>query len=369
MHRVLTDDGTLYLHIDHTAHAYVKTMMDGIFGDDNCRNEIVWCYRGGGVPKKDFARKHDTLLRYTRGNDYTFNKQYVPYSDASVKLVEGRGGVSIDNRERDLDRGASMPDWWTDINSLQTWSPEKTGYPTQKPLALYERIIAASSNEGDVVLDPFCGCATTTVAAEKLGRQWIGIDIWEGAHKTILDRLAKETHLDSGEQEQRRLEYDGKVTYTKDPPIRTDKSEVAAPEFKLQNQQELMPYQKLRNNVIRHVLAQAQAAPDGGVCCAGCGRSLEIEFFELDHVQPRSDSGENYITNRVLLCRPCNGYKGNTLTMPGLHKRNKREGWMHNEADAKSSLNNARDMGKNVCDNWDDPAVMQVVSEAGSRSN
>ena len=185
MHRILKETGSIYLHCDPYASHYLKVIMDAIFGEKNYRNEIVWCYRGGGVPNDAFARKHDILLFYAKGKNNIFNKQYVPYSEASKNLVESRGGVSIDDKPRDLERGASMPDWWVDINSLQTWSPERLSYPTQKPLALYERIIKASSNPGDLVLDPFAGCGTTIEAAAKNGRDVIGIDILPFALRLI----------------------------------------------------------------------------------------------------------------------------------------------------------------------------------------
>lgn len=185
MHRILKDTGSIYLHCDPYASHYLKLIMDAIFGEKNYRNEIVWCYRGGGVPNDAFARKHDILLFYAKGKNNIFNKQYVPYSEASKNLVESRGGVSIDDKPRDLERGASMPDWWVDINSLQTWSPERLSYPTQKPLALYERIIKASSNPGDLVLDPFAGCGTTIEAAAKNRRDVIGIDILPFALRLI----------------------------------------------------------------------------------------------------------------------------------------------------------------------------------------
>ena len=189
IHRLLTPTGSVYLHCDPSASHYLKVVMDAVFGRENFRNEIVWCYRGGGVPRRNFARKHDVILRYTKSDDYTFNPQYGEYSDASKALVNARGGTSIDGRERDLERGAHMPDWWSDINSLQTWSPERTGYPTQKPVKLLERIIRSSSNEGDVVMDPFCGCGTTMVAAEQLGRSWIGIDVEPMALSVLRDRF------------------------------------------------------------------------------------------------------------------------------------------------------------------------------------
>ncbi len=195
IHRLLKPSGSVYLHCDPTASHYLKVVMDAIFARENFRNEIVWCYRGGGVPRRDFARKHDLILRFTKGDEYVFNPQYTEYSQASVDLVARRGGVSIDDRERDLERGAHMNDWWSDINSLQTWSPERTGYPTQKPVRLLERIIHSSTNEGDLVLDPFCGCGTTMVAAEGLERSWVGIDVEPMALSVLRGRFEPE---DSG---------------------------------------------------------------------------------------------------------------------------------------------------------------------------
>jgi len=199
MHQILKETGSLYFHCDPQLGHYFKVMLDRVFGDSNTfgynhfQNEIVWCYRGGGVSERTFARKHDTILFYskTHSPERVFNVQYVPYSEASTRLVKSRGGVSIDGKKRDLERGAHMPDWWIDIISLQTWSPERTGYKTQKPESLVERIIKASSNPGDIVLDPFCGCGTTPIVAHKLGRRWIGIDIAEKGYRTIKERLEK----------------------------------------------------------------------------------------------------------------------------------------------------------------------------------
>src|SRR5690606_26327320 len=140
MRDLLSDRGVIYVHLDPRMANHVRLMIDEILGTDSLVNEIVWCYRGGGTPRDAFARKHDVLLFHRKGREHFFKPQYVPYSQASQALVEGRGGVAIDDRERDLERGAHMPDWWTDINSLQTWSPERTGYETQKPVSLVERI-------------------------------------------------------------------------------------------------------------------------------------------------------------------------------------------------------------------------------------
>jgi hypothetical protein len=189
MRELLSDEGTIFLHLDPGMAARGRLLLDEVFGDGSLINEIIWCYRGGGVPRNAFSRKHDVILWHGRGERHHFEPQYVPYSDASQALVRGRGGTAIDNRPRELERGAHMPDWWTDINSLQTWSPERTGFKTQKPLALLERLITAATSQGALVADFFVGSGTTLVAAEKLGRRWIGVDLGRFAINTTRKRL------------------------------------------------------------------------------------------------------------------------------------------------------------------------------------
>ena len=191
MYHVMKNGASIYLHCDSYASHYLKIVMDAIFGTDNFRNDIAWCYRGGGVPNNAFAHKHDNILFYVKNGKNVFNRQYIPYPKANRKLVSGKGSVSIDGKKRDLDRGASMPDWWTDINSLQTLSSERLGYPTQKPIALLDRIIQTSSNPGDIVLDPFAGCGTSIEAALKNNRQVIGIDILPFALRLINESRVK----------------------------------------------------------------------------------------------------------------------------------------------------------------------------------
>ena len=186
---LLSDNGALFVHVDWRLSGSVRVLLDEVFGSTAIRNEIAWCYRGGGVPKTAFARKHDTIFYFVKSDSAPFNVQYVPYSEASQALVSGRGGTSIDGRERDLDRGAHMPDWWEDINGLQTWSPERVKYPTQKPEALLSRIVESATNEGDLVADFFCGSGTTLAVAEKLGRKWIGADLGRFAIHTTRKRL------------------------------------------------------------------------------------------------------------------------------------------------------------------------------------
>ena len=175
LHRVLKPTGSLYLHCDPTASHYLKLLLDGVFGATHFRREIVW--RSGWVSgfktrTQNWIRNHDTIFYYLRdpAADWTFNKLFVPHDDDYVR----RGGGANP-------QGKAIDDVWDDpalySPNIKSFSTEKLGYPTQKPLALLERIIAASSNEGDVVLDPFCGCGTAVHAAQKLGRQWIGIDI------------------------------------------------------------------------------------------------------------------------------------------------------------------------------------------------
>lgn len=216
MHRVLKPTGSLYLHCDPTASHYIKALLDAIFGHGNFRNEIIWGYTGPTTREaRQFARKHDTLLFYTRGKAWTFNADAVrvPYSAETIarrKRAEGKQSVisasaettgrrSEAEAERRFGGGKVPEDWWTDIPVL-TNQKERIGYKTQKPMKLLERIIAASSNPGDVVLDPFCGCATTMEAAQKLGRDWIGIDIAIHAVKRVARvRLTERLGLVEGE--------------------------------------------------------------------------------------------------------------------------------------------------------------------------
>ena len=194
MRRVLKDTGSIYLHCDHTANSYLRLLMDTIFGKAQFRNELAWCYtRMGAKGQRQMSRAHDTLLWYSKGSDWTFNVDAIrlPYSENS-KAREGYtlnrlgSGYSKEGVTK-LNPIGKFPEDWFVIPYLR--GKERVGYPTQKPLALYERIISASSNEGDVVFDPFAGCATTCVAAERLGRQWIGADYWEKVTPIVVSRL------------------------------------------------------------------------------------------------------------------------------------------------------------------------------------
>ena len=229
MRRVLKPTGSIYLHCDPTASHYLKAVMDAIFGQKNFRNEIVWCYAGGGIPTNDLPRKHDTIFRYSKAKVYTYNPVYRSYSPGTVQ--RGRTAVKGKYFEIGLRKeGTPVNDWWTDVPKITSpTDPEKYGFPTQKPLALYERIIEVSSNPGDMVLDPFAGCATTPVAAERLERQWGGVDIWDKAHRAVIERLQKERLLAPDDDDSDDLFPVGRIHYATVPPERTDDGETAAP--------------------------------------------------------------------------------------------------------------------------------------------
>lgn len=170
----LRQGGTLWLHLDARAVHHLRLALDRALVDGACRNEVVWCYNGGGVPKRDFPRKHDLLLRYVKGDDWTFHASRRPYK-ANTQAV-GRHSTRARRVAIDLPHGTPETDWWADIPTVTGWSAERLGYPTQKPLALLSRLIAATSNRGDVVLDLFMGSGTTLAAAAALERRYLGVD-------------------------------------------------------------------------------------------------------------------------------------------------------------------------------------------------
>ncbi len=249
LHRVLKPTGSLYLHCDPSASHYIKIVLDGIFGREAFKNEIIWqrshAHSDGKQGAKHYGRVSDTILFYTKGSVYTFNSQFVAYDEAYITRdyrhadadgrrwrldnIQGPGGAENGNPvyevmgvtrawrykeatmrameaegrivqirpglvpqfKRYLDEGKGVPlqNIWNDMPGINNRSSEFMGYPTQKPVSLMERILATSSSAGDIVLDPFCGCGTTIHAAQKLGRQWIGIDVTHLAISLIERRL------------------------------------------------------------------------------------------------------------------------------------------------------------------------------------
>ena len=190
MRRLLKSTGSIYLHCDPTASHYLKILLDSIFGAPQFRNEIAWCYSWPRNARRYYARTHDIILFYTKGPNWIFNADAVrqPYSAASEGRDEYAANASAFGSAVLLDPRGKLPQDWIELPPLRPNSRERLGYDTQKPLALLERIIKASSNEGDFVLDPFCGCGTTVVAAHQLGRRWAGIDISAFAIDLIQER-------------------------------------------------------------------------------------------------------------------------------------------------------------------------------------
>lgn len=204
--RVLKKTGTIYLHCDWHAGHYLKVMMDEVFDYNNLRNEIVWCYRGAGYPKKDFGKRHDTIFRYSKSEKYIFNlddvrEEYAEATKERFKHYIGNVRKGKDFGLQKLNPKGRQPDDWWQIQPIAPSSRERLGYPTQKPEALLKKIILASSNKDDIVLDPFCGCGTTLKVARDLGRKWIGIDISRTACDIMKKRLGGKVVVIGGETE------------------------------------------------------------------------------------------------------------------------------------------------------------------------
>jgi site-specific DNA-methyltransferase (adenine-specific) len=193
---LLSDNGSIYVHVDHRTNSCIRLIMDEIFGKNNFRNEIIWWYPSGGDKTKYFQRKHDTILFYSKSHQYIFNANDVllPYTEEQLK------------RFKEIDENGNKFYWNTNprgekvktylkagIIEYDVWNigiyAGKNKYPTQKPEALLERIIRASSNEGDLIADFFAGSGTTLAVAQKLNRNWIGVDMGEESIKTIKERM------------------------------------------------------------------------------------------------------------------------------------------------------------------------------------
>ena len=365
MRRVLKPTGSIYLHCDPTASHYLKAMMDSIFGEKQFRNEIVWQRTNAhNLKAKYFSKTHDVLLFYSKDKDYTWNRQYTDYSQAQLsrykkdetgRLYTGRDltvssggnrnfqwrgsrpssnrswGASLEQLERwytegrillkrdgtprldglkvylDELPGKQIPAIWTDIPRIGNTSKERLGYPTQKPLALLERIIKASSKPDDVILDPFCGCATTCVAAESLQRQWIGIDLSPKAVELVKMRLERDLSMteDTG------LLGD-KVIHRTDIPTREVPDEPrqihAETLFGTRSEIErvLSEVELRQYRTYKHTLFGLQEGK-----CNGCEVLFPFRNMTIDHILPRSRGGSDAPDNLQLLCGACNSTKSN----------------------------------------------------------
>ena len=313
--RVLKPTGSLYLHCDPTASHYLKLLMDAVFGRNAFKSEVIWqrdgAIRGAKSHSKKWPNVCDTLLFYTNGGCWSFDLARRPiteeqvkryrytdsdgrryrtshlgdYTEESVKKLRASGLVHVSSSGKEskkyyLDEASYViGSCWTDIKGfgIRSASNEKTGYPTQKPLALLERIIKASSQEDDVVLDPFCGCATTCIASEKLGRRWIGIDLSPKAAELIQIRMQREVGLF----------FQGAIRT--DIPQRTDLGK-------------LIPYNALNNKKYLY-------GEQGGYC-HGCEHHFPMQNLTVDHIVAQAHGGTDHISNLQLLCGNCNSMKG-----------------------------------------------------------
>ena len=295
MRRILKDSGSVYLHCDPTASHYLKILMDCVFGKENFRNEIIWCYSTSGRPKNRFAPKHDTIFYYSKSREYYWSDYRIPvgekYLKSHYRQRDDKGRrcrVRTDHGKTRVyypEQGMTCNDWW-EIPYLNSQSPERLGYPTQKPLALLKRIIEASSREDDIVLDPFCGCATALVASENLRRKWIGIDISETASRLVRSRMRDELGL-----------FSLTIFHRTDVPKRKGK----------------------RSKNIKTILYGKQ----GGDCNL-CGVHFLKVNLTVDHIVPQAHGGLNDDDNLQLLCQRCNSIKG-TGTMQEAKARMKKD--------------------------------------------
>lgn len=218
-HRVLSDRGSLFFHCDHNATHLARMLLDEVFGSENFRSEIIWHYRRWSNSQRGLLPAHQTILYYTKSDQYTFNEMWTEYSPATNvdQILQRRSRDEFNKSVYDRDdegkvvpngakRGVPLGDVW-DIPFLNPKAKERTGYPTQKPLLLLERIISVASNEGDCVLDPFCGSGTTLVAAQSLDRAAIGVDVSQDAVELTRIRLRDPTRSRSRLMEVGRSAY------------------------------------------------------------------------------------------------------------------------------------------------------------------
>ncbi len=290
MQRIIKPTGSIYLHCDPTMSHYLKLVMDAIFGRSRFQNEVIWQMKSVSGFKSQanrWIRDHDVLLFYSKSKGYRFNKYKKPYTATYIEKMfnkvdeDGRRYRQRTHKRYYADEGGvPYGTVWDDIHSFQTKanSAEITGYPTQKPLALLERIIKASSNEGDVVLDPFCGCATACIAAEDLGREWIGIDVSAKAAELVRMRMERDLSL-----------FTTKVYHRTDVPQRTDLGK-------------LPPYNARAN--------KKKLYGEQGGDCTGCREHFKEHQLEVDHIIARKWGGTDHIANLQLLCSNCNRIKG-----------------------------------------------------------
>ena len=338
IHRVLKVTGSLFLHCDHTASGYLRQLLDGIFGKDNFRNEIVWHYNTGGASRRHFSRKHDTIFYYAKSSACRFNTQREAYREEATNHFKETDDQGRAYRIRTLggkdyryykDEGRVCHDVW-DINTLNAVAKERTGYPTQKPAVLAERIIRASTNPGDVVLDCFAGCAYAAVAAERIRqsdpeqeRIWAACDLNLRAWTVFKRQFNKGGDLplltcNDQTTGQQVLGCEPTVTLhgPAELPTRTTSAEVEIKPIRTASPRDRRYKRASTLMTDRAMLIALLQFSAGRAWCCGyisdnLDHSLAYGNYELDHVIPKSAGGTDEIENRAPLCSAHNGLKGN----------------------------------------------------------
>ncbi|MCY4418244.1 MAG: DNA methyltransferase [Cytophagales bacterium] len=278
---------------------------------------MLWCYTGpGSSAMRQFSRKSDNIFWYNKGEKWVFNqdKIRVPHKDGGPHIGGFGEGVTKETQKEYAKKGKIPENWWSKFSPVGRIKKENMGYPTQKPLKLLERIIKASSNKGDWVLDPFCGCATTCVAAENLGRRWVGIDRSELSFYMNYYRLHKRDSI----------LHEGKAP----PPIFLIDKEEDFPvrEFASDKEEEDYEQRFLTQGKINEIRDKGKKRKplnkgdeialkdllfqDQNMKCMGCEITRNKYEFQLDHIAPKSRGGSDDESNRQLLCGPCNQIKG-----------------------------------------------------------
>ena len=336
-HRVLKPTGSIYLHCDHTANSYLRLLLDAIFGTNNFRNDIIWSYRTGGVSKRYWPRKHDTLLFYVKSNKYKHNafRERIFYDKPFFTTeVDAEGRHYADVFIRDV---------WDDIKPLINISGERTGYPTQKPVALAERILKASSNPGDLVFDPFAGCAYVPVAAENLEREWVACDISPRAMTVLRRQFKKFGYAVDGEAPEGVLTNEGASLARADVTILgpNELPERTTLEEDIESVKPL-PKRKYKTSAsifTRQEMLEYLLGLSGwrAWCCGfanwkvGADDTAVMEHtirnFELDHIDPKSKQGRHEIDNRAPLCPHHNSMKSDRrILLDDLRQQIKKQG-------------------------------------------
>ena len=294
IHRILKPTGSLYLHCDPNANSYLRMLLDCVFGENNMRNEIIWHYKtSSSKSDKHFIKNTDSIWLYAKSKRHTINVQKEPWTDKTLVKwqTDDAGRIYRTNAGKRYyidPEGKRMDNVWN--ITLSSRSKERTGYNSQKPLALVNRVIKASSNEGDLVMDPFCGCATTCMSAAGLRRRWIGIDQNEEAIAIFRDRLAGDL-----------------TTFAFDTNMPADaklQKPIAIPKRKVSG------YEKISKKKAKLILVRADYGTYNHTFCKGCLDKIDEKHLTVDHILAQNKGGLDEIENLQLLCTTCNSKKG-----------------------------------------------------------